>query len=428
MDYGLIGMPLGHSFSKPIHEKLGGYAYELCPLTEQGVETLLRERRFKGLNVTIPYKRFVLPLCDEIDPRASAIGAANTIVNRGGRLAAYNTDYDGFLYLARQLGVSFKGKTVLILGSGGTRRTVAAVAQAEGAAQILIASRRPGPGLISYEAACGEKGVQILVNATPVGMYPDCGGLPLNPAAFPRLEAVLDAVYNPLRTRLVQEALALGVPACGGLPMLAAQAKRAAELFLGTSLGETAIADISREMWQARSNLVLIGMPGSGKTAVGRACAQLLGRPFVDVDEAVAEAAGKPIAAIFQEGGEAAFRKMEARAIQAAARETGQVVATGGGAVLRPGNVARLRQNGVLLHLTRPLERLALGGGRPLSQSRADLEALWARRAPLYAAAAQATVENAGSVAETARRACAAFLAAAQPPYLKTPTERNTQA
>ena len=418
MEYGLIGMPLGHSFSKPIHEKLGGYSYDLCPVSREEAEALLRARCFKGLNVTIPYKSFVIPYCDEIDQAAQAIGAVNTIVNTGGRLIGHNTDFAGFLYLARRMGVSFGGKTVLILGTGGTMKTVAAVARSEGAARVLCASRQPVPPALSYGDAAREKGVGILVNTTPVGMYPNNMDCPLDPALFPRLEAVLDAVYNPLETCLVQKARALGIPASGGLVMLTAQAKAAAEYFLGTSLPERKIAAISREIWQERANLVLVGMPGSGKTSVGRACARIMNRTFFDVDEEVVRQAGKPIADIFHQEGEAAFRTLETQVIRRLSQTGGQVISTGGGSILRRENIDALRQNGVLLHLFRPLEQLQQGHGRPLSQSRADIEKLWQTRSSLYTAAAQIRVENAGSLEDAARAACKAFEEAAQPPAI----------
>lgn len=428
MEYGLIGLPLGHSFSKLIHERLGGYAYELCPVTEEEAAALLRSRAFRGLNVTIPYKQFVIPFCDELDPAARAIGAVNTIVNRGGRLVGYNTDFDGFRYLANSLSVSFMGKTVLILGGGATHRTIAAAAQSEGAAHILTASRTPGPDRISYEQARREAGVQILVNATPVGMYPQVDDCPIDPAAFPALEAVLDVVYNPLETRLVQAARALGIPAGGGLAMLVAQAKYAAERFLDTVLPQESIPSITREIWAQRANLVLIGMPGSGKTRLGEALSRRLGRPFVDTDALIVQEAGQPIEAIFAQQGEAAFRDLEEAAIARAAKGTGQVISTGGGSILRRANVDRLRQNGVLLHVYRPLEQLSLGQGRPLSQSRADNEAIWQARAPLYAAAAHRKFENTDNPELAAQRAYDAFLAAAPPfQYSITKDERNSR-
>ena len=412
MEYGLIGMPLVHSFSKPIHERLGGYTYELCPVNEDEAAALLKGRSFKGINVTIPYKQFAIPFCDELDPAAKAIGAINTIVNRRGRLIGYNTDFHGFRYLAKSIGVSFANKTVLILGGGATRKTVYASAQNGGAARILVTSRQPGPDIISYEHACREDGVQILVNATPVGMYPRCENIPIDPAIFPCLEAVLDVVYNPLETRLVQKARALGIPACCGLDMLVAQAKYAAELFLGRPLDDDSIYTISREIRAERANLVLIGMPCSGKTSIGKALAKRMGRPFVDIDELIVAETGKAISDIFAEDGEAAFRDLEAAAVAKVSKETGQIIATGGGAILRQGNVELLRQNGILLHILRPLNLLSVGPGRPLCQSLADIEALWQARAPLYDATTQFKIINDGTKSQATQTAHEAFIAA----------------
>ena len=415
MEYGLIGNPLGHSFSKPIHEALGGYAYQLCPLEKEALPGFLQRRDFLGVNVTIPYKAAVIPYLDQVDPMAKAIGAVNTIVNRGGRLLGYNTDYLGFLYLARETGVDFAGKNLLILGSGGTSHTVSAAAKAQGARRIQIASRTPGPGQLSYEQALGQKDVELLVNTTPLGMYPNNQACPIDPGAFPSLEGALDVVYNPLRTCLVQRVRALGLPAAGGLSMLVAQAKYAAELFLNRPLGDAALETISREIWAQRANLVLMGMPGSGKTSLGRLCAQALGRPFADVDAAVEAEAGMAISAIFEKEGEEGFRRRETLAVQRLARETGQVIATGGGCVLRKENLQALAQNGVMLQVERPLDALALGAGRPLSGSRQAVEELYQARQPLYRQAAHGRVLNHTTLEEAARQAVAEFFRLAQP-------------
>ncbi len=425
MEYGLIGMPLGHSFSKGIHEKLGGYAYSLHPLPPEELDAFFKARAFKGINVTIPYKRAVLPYCQYLDPAAKAIGAVNTIVNRGGRLYGYNTDCMGFLYLARTMGLTFRKRTVLILGSGGTHDTAAAVAREQGAGQVLTASRQSGPDRISYEDAARRKDVELVVNTTPLGMYPNVDAQPLDLSGFPRLQGVLDAVYNPLETKLIQQSRALGVPAAGGLAMLVAQAKYAAELFLNHSLPESAIGSITREIWRSRANLVFIGMPGSGKTSVGRICAKALGRPFVDLDAYIAQEAGMSIPAIFQAEGEGGFRARESRAIGRVARETGQVIATGGGAILKEENVLALRQNGVLLHLLRPLEALAYGKGRPLSQDKEAVARLWQERMPLYQQAASAQVFNTGTPTQTAQAAIECFNQIALPPSRGRAAERK---
>ena len=319
MEYGLLGEKLGHSFSPQIHRALAGYDYRLLPTPPEEVETLLRERDFKGLNVTIPYKQTVMPLCDEIDPRAAAIGAVNTVVNREGRLTGYNTDIDGLIYLARRAGVDMAGKKTVILGSGGTSRTAQAAAQALGAAEIAVISRR---GEDNYDNLSRHADAQVLINTTPVGMFPHCGQSPVSLSLFPDLTGVLDVVYNPLHTALLLEAEARGLPCSCGLPMLVAQAKRAAELFTGASIPDSRTEEILAGLTAQLRNIVLIGMPGCGKTAIGSALAALLGRRFVDLDALIVEKAGKPIPDIFAQEGEAAFRELEHDIVRSPGRTT----------------------------------------------------------------------------------------------------------
>ena len=306
MEYGLIGKTLGHSFSKPIHEALGGYPYELKELPcEAAARAFFAARSFRAVNVTIPYKALALEACDEVSEEARAIGAVNTVVNRGGRLFGYNTDFDGFRLLVRRRGVSLAGKTVLILGTGATQRTVRAVCAAEGAAQVLCASRSEKPGALRYEQAAARQDVNVIVNASPAGMYPDNGTCLVDlaaPGAFPALEAVFDVVYNPLRTRLVQMAGARGVPCAGGLLMLVAQAKYAAELFLGAPIEERRILEIYRGLLAEKAGLALVGMPSCGKTGVGKALAKALKKPFVDADAELVRRAGRPISEILRPG------------------------------------------------------------------------------------------------------------------------------
>ena len=396
MEYGLLGEKLGHSFSPQLHRALAGYDYRLLPTPREEVEELFRRRDFRGLNVTIPYKQTVMPLCDEIDPRASAIGAVNTVVNRGGRLTGYNTDIDGLIYLAKRAGVDMAGKKVVILGSGGTSRTAQAAARELGAAEIVVVSRR---GEDNYETLPRHADAGVLINTTPVGMYPGCGEAPVEISLFPRLTGVLDVVYNPLRTALLMEAEARGIPASCGLPMLAAQAWRAAELFTGEDIPESRLAAAHADLLRQVRNVVLIGMPGCGKSTVGRALARRLGKEFLDLDQLVVEEARKSIPAIFAQEGEEAFRTLESWAVREAGARTGCVISTGGGVVTRAENCAPLRQNGVIIHLTRPLDRLPTAG-RPVSQS-TDLQTLWERRRGLYAAFADRTVDNGGPLEET---------------------------
>ena len=396
MEFALLGEKLGHSFSPQIHRALAGCDYQLLPTPPEAVADLFRRRDFRGLNVTIPYKQTVMPLCDEIDPRAAAIGAVNTVVNRDGRLTGYNTDIDGLIYLARRTGVDMAGKKVVILGSGGTGRTARAAAGELGAAEIVTVSRG---GEDNYETLSRHADAQVLLNTTPVGMYPNCGVSPVSLDAFPHLEGVLDVVYNPLRTALLLEARERGLPCSCGLPMLVAQAWRAEELFTGSSIPAETVEAVLAGLTAQLENVVLIGMPGCGKSTVGRALARRQGKAFLDLDRLIEERAGKSIPAIFAQEGEEAFRTLESWAVREAGARTGCVISTGGGVVTRAENCAPLRQNGVIIHLTRPLDRLPTAG-RPVSQS-TDLQTLWERRRGLYAAFADRTVDNGGPLEET---------------------------
>ena len=396
MEYGLLGERLGHSFSPQIHRDLAGYDYQLLPTPPEAVEDLFARRAFQGLNVTIPYKRTVMPLCDEIDPRAAAIGAVNTVVNRNGRLTGYNTDIDGFLYMARRAGVDMAGKKVVILGSGGTSRTARAAAGELGAREIVTVSRH---GEDNYQNLSRHADAQVLVNTTPVGMYPNWGQSPVSLESFPALEGVLDVVYNPLRTALLLQAEERGLPRSCGLPMLVAQAKRAAELFTGRNIDDSRTEAVLHGLRGQLTNIVLIGMPGCGKTTVGRALAGKLGRTFVDLDEEIVRRAGMSIPEIFAREGEAGFRGRESALVREFGEHTGLVVSTGGGVVTRRENYIPLKQNGLLLHLRRDPAALPTDG-RPLSQATAP-EELWRRRAPLYAAFADGEIDNNGTLAGT---------------------------
>ena len=396
MEYGLLGERLGHSFSPQIHRDLAGYDYQLLPTPPEAVEDLFARRAFQGLNVTIPYKRTVMPLCDEIDPRAAAIGAVNTVVNRNGRLTGYNTDIDGFLYMARRAGVDMAGKKVVILGSGGTSRTARAAAGELGAREIVTVSRH---GEDNYQNLSRHADAQVLVNTTPVGMYPNWGQSPVSLESFPALEGVLDVVYNPLRTALLLQAEERGLPCSCGLPMLVAQAKRAAELFTGQNINDSRTEAVLHGLRGQLTNIVLIGMPGCGKTTVGRALAGKLGRTFVDLDEEIVRRAGTSIPEIFAREGEAGFRERESALVREFGERTGLVVSTGGGVVTRRENYIPLKQNGLLLHLRRDPAALPTDG-RPLSQATAP-EELWRRRAPLYAAFADGEIDNNGTLAGT---------------------------
>ena len=414
MEYGLIGSKLGHSYSKIIHEMLCGYRYDLCPLpTEEEARAFLTRRAFKAINVTIPYKRLVMGFCSYIDPRAKAIGAVNTVVNRNGLLYGYNTDYLGFAYLADAHGVEFAGRTVLILGTGGTHNTTSAVAKDKGAARVLTVSRHPDPekGELSYAEAI-HSGADIVINTTPAGMYPNVGVCHLDVAAMPGLEAVLDVVYNPDKTELILRAEEAGVPvAVGGLEMLVAQAVYAAEYFLDRKFDDAPaeIRAITAQLRKEQLNVALIGMPSCGKTTIGRALADRLGKRFVDLDEEIVRAAGRSIPDLFAAEGEDGFRAREAEQTARFAREGRQVLSCGGGVVKRPENLRALRQNGVVLFIDRPLDALTVGGGRPLSTSAEALKTMEAQRRPLYLAAADAVIPNETTVADTVAAALEAL-------------------
>lgn len=408
--YGLIGGKLGHSYSKIIHEQIADYTYELMPLpTEAEARAFMEKRTFAAINVTIPYKQLVIPYCDVVDPKAQAIGAVNTIVNRDGKLYGYNTDYAGFAYLAKAHGVDFAGKTVLILGTGGTHSTVTAVCRDGGAKEILTASRTGKDGALLYSEAMHRRDVQIVVNTTPCGMYPNVGQCLIDPKAFPRLEAVLDVIYNPFRTELLLRAEDCGVTAAGGFEMLVAQAVFAAEHFTGKTLDSAAIIpDVSRRLRHELANVSIIGMPGCGKSTVGAALAKRLGKKFVDLDAEIERRTGYTIPDIFAQEGEAAFRRYEADVLADIAKGNSQVIACGGGVIKNPANSRALRQNGPVLWVRRPLERLATGG-RPLSKGGAALKQLEAERTPLYSAASTAVLENNGTLAEAVERAVELF-------------------
>ena len=405
MKYGLIGEKLGHSFSPEIHRALGGYEYELAELSPEALPVFLRERDFAGINVTIPYKEAVIPCLDEVDESARLIGAVNTVVNREGRLFGYNTDFFGMLSLLRRAGIDPKGKKVLIAGSGGTSKTAAAVAEALGAARVYRVSRSGRDGLLSYEEAREKhRDAALWINATPCGMFPNAGVSPVDLKDYPALCGVVDAIYNPLRSRLVLQAQKRGVPATGGLYMLVAQAVRASELFLDTVYPEDLTDRIYEEILRRKENIVLIGMPGSGKSTVGRILAGRTGRPLADTDQLVTEKAGKPIPDIFREDGEPAFRDLESSVIRDLAKTGGQIISTGGGAVLRPENVTALRQNGRLFWLDRDPGALVPTDDRPLADTEEKMEQLYLARKPVYRAAADEIIPVTGTPEDTAAR------------------------
>ena len=399
MKYGLIGEHLGHSYSREIHAQVADYDYELCEVAPEELDSFLRKAEFRAINVTIPYKHSVIPYLSYISPQAESIGAVNTVVNRDGKLWGYNTDFAGMEALIARMGLSLRGKKVLILGTGGTSKTARAVCESAGAREILKVSRRASGEAVSYEqAVIGHGDAEILINTTPVGMYPRCGEAPIDLAHFPRLEGVVDAVYNPLRTRLVQAGQERGVPAEGGLYMLAGQGVCASAIFLGKEFDPALTEGVYRAILGRKQNIVLIGMPSCGKTTVGRLLAERCGRRLIDTDEKIVGRLGEPIADFMARNGEATFRDVEQEVVAGVADESGCVIATGGGAVLRQENLRLLRQNGLLVFLDRPLEKLMPTADRPLSASREALERRYRERYGLYVAAADLVVDASGAI------------------------------
>lgn len=404
MQYGLIGEKLGHSFSVDIHARLGDYDYRLCSLAPHELDGFMRARDFEGINVTIPYKQAVIPYLDEVDGSAAAIGAVNTIVNRGGRLIGYNTDFYGMSRLIERIGIDIKGKTVAILGTGGTSKTAFAVAGHMGAARVVKVSRTPSAAEeISYDRLYAEAAdVHVIINTTPVGMYPKNEGCPLELDRFTALRGVVDAVYNPLHTNLVLAARERGIPAQGGLYMLVAQGTKAAAYFFDDDSMTERTDAVYSELYGLKRNVVLIGMPGSGKSTVGGRLAELTGREMADSDEGVVSLVGTSIPEYFEGHGERAFRDRESEVIASLSQQSGMIIATGGGAVLRECNLRALRRNGLIVFIDRSVENILPTADRPLSRDREALQRRYEERYPIYLAAADIRVDGNGSVDEVA--------------------------
>lgn len=395
MDYGLIGERLPHSFSKEIHEKIADYKYSLKELKPDEVQKFILSKNFKAINVTIPYKQTVIPFLDEIAPEAQAIGAVNTVVNRGGVLYGYNTDFGGMRALIERTEVDLKYKKALILGTGGTSRTAKAVCERLGAKEILRVSRSGKESSITYEDAYeNHTDADVIINTTPCGMYPNIFDCPIDLDRFPHLSGVIDAVYNPLNTALVLKARARGLNAAGGLYMLTAQAVLAAEHFMDKELDAVKLTnEIYDDIYFSKRNIVLSGMPGSGKSTVGKIVADQLGREFIDTDALIVERAGE-ITKIFAEHGEAYFRNLETEVIKELAPLNGKVISLGGGAVLRDENVEVLRHNGEIFFIDRALESLIPTDDRPLADDKAKITALYDARIDRYMATADYIIDG----------------------------------
>lgn len=394
MKCGLLGRKLGHSYSPAIHARLGNYDYSLFEKEPAELESFLRSSDFDGLNVTMPYKRAVIPFLDELTPEARELRAVNTVYRQGSRLIGHNTDLYGFRQMLRSSGLTPEGKKCLVLGSGGASSVVVQVLKSCGGAVTVIS--RSGEN--NYDNLFRHSDAAILVNTTPVGMYPETGLSPVDLEVFPQLEGVLDVIYNPVRTQLLMDARQRGIIAVNGLKMLVAQAKAAAECFTGAAISDDWIDKVYSLMQAETENIILIGMPGSGKSTVGRLVASEMGRCFVDIDTEIENRAQKTIPQIFAEDGECVFRVLETQALEKFGKQSGLVIATGGGCVTQPRNYSLLHQNGTIFWLQRDPERLP-AHGRPLSQGR-DLRQMYAQREPMYAAFADRCVDNHGRPAD----------------------------
>lgn len=404
MEYGLIGEHLGHSFSREIHGMLSSDPYQLREVAKDELDAFMRKADFKAINVTIPYKQAVIPYLSHISDDAKAIGAVNTIVNRQGKLYGYNTDFEGLRLMAIRAGIDFKGRDVLVLGAGGAAKTAHAVAASLGAATITHAARKPQPGDVNIHAlkeSTEKQKFQIIINATPVGMFPNGADRVADLELFSNLEGVLDCIYNPLRTNLVLDAQQRGVKAEGGLYMLVAQACFARNYFVGASLGMDDIERVYGKILSDKQNTVLCGMPSCGKSTIGKALAERLGKELLDTDALIVERAGKPIPQIFSDDGEQAFRDLESAVIRELSDRQGLIISLGGGAVLRSENVRNLKYNGRICFIDRKLELLTATSDRPLSSNADALREMYVRRLPVYKAAADYIIENNGDINNT---------------------------
>ncbi|MGN0659189.1 MAG: shikimate kinase [Emergencia sp.] len=379
--FGLIGGKLSHSYSPLIHSKFGDYTYELCETGEDGLEALIADEAYGGFNVTIPYKKTVMQFCNELSDTAKAIGSVNTIVRQpDGKLKGYNTDYYGFRTLLEVNRIQVNGLKCMVLGSGGASLTVQAVLKDLGAGEIVIISRS---GENNYENIQKHFDSEIIVNTTPVGMYPHNGSTPVNVDDFRNCRGVVDLIYNPNKTKLVLDAMAKSLPATGGLEMLVAQAKEASELFTGRTIDREEMDNVIDEIRSETLNAILIGMPGAGKTLLGGEIADRMGRKFVDIDDMIVEHEGMSIPEIFEKKGENYFRRVETEMLEKACIQTGLVIATGGGIVKKKINYNIIKQNGIVIWIKRDLDKLETDG-RPLSQSM-PLEQIYEERRDAYA-------------------------------------------
>ena len=418
MNYGLIGESLPHSFSPEIHRLLGNPDYVIKELTREELPSFMEGKNFKGINVTIPYKQDVIPYLDEIDAPSKSIGAVNTILNKDGKLYGYNTDYYGFARLLSENGISLQGKKVLILGTGGTSKTVRAVCKDSNAAVVVRASRSGKPegaseddeDIISYNQAYEEySDAEIILNTTPCGMFPKVEASPISLDVFTCLEAAADVIYNPLTTQFVMDVRSKGISAVNGLPMLVYQAEKAEEIWGVDLTGGMKGEEVAAKLISDKRNIVLAGMPGSGKTTISKLLADSLGRELVDTDEYIIRMENRSIADIFATDGELYFRDLETKVCKELMTRTGLIISTGGGLILRPENVSALKRNGLIVYLDRDITKIIAGNGRPLAKSPEDIKRLYDERHEFYEKAADITVKVDGTPIDTAKETENAF-------------------
>jgi shikimate dehydrogenase len=417
MKYGLIGEKLGHSFSKQIQMRIAqiqnvqDYEYELVELNQEQFIEFMQKKDFKGINVTLPYKKSVIPYLDEIDESAKAMGAVNTILNKDGKLYGYNTDFGGFLYMVKAHNVHMEGKKVVLIGNGGASAAVQAVCKHENAGQLVIVNRTPSENTVSYDTMyTSHLDADIIINTSPVGMYPNITNAPIDVSWFHKLECVMDVVYNPILTRMCFEAQEMDIKRVIGLEMLIAQAKYTFEIFNDMKFDDSIIDDIKKEMLKDRCNIVLIGMPSAGKTTIGKMLEEKLNKDFIDLDDMIIEKAGKTIPEIFQESGEAGFRAIETEVAIEASKMNNKIIATGGGAIKHKVNMDFLRLNGITIFIDRDVDKLISSDpNRPLSSSKQALQQMHKERQPLYQKYAAYVADNNTDIEETVNDIVSAY-------------------
>lgn len=398
MKFGLLGRTLGHSYSPRIHGALGNTHYELFEREPSQLQTFFADPELKGINITIPYKVNALEACDVIDPRAERIGCVNTMVRKNEKWYGYNTDYDGFVFTLNHAGIDVSNKDCIILGDGASSATVHVALEDLGAKSIIHLSRKTAP--FYGDAPNYYKTAQIIINCTPIGMYPHNPANLIDITQFTKLEGVVDLIYNPRRTILLLQAEMMNIPHCDGLPFLVAQGVEAANHFQDESFSTKEIEQILRDIRREKENIILIGMPGVGKTTVGKAIGEAMGRPWIDADQELEKEIGD-ISTYITEQGEPAFREKETEVIAKLGTQTGLVISTGGGCVTIPQNYAHLRQNGRIYQLTQPIENLSTSGRVLSSGGLERLRELEEIRTPMYESFAQCIVEHNRNAPET---------------------------